>query len=125
MGELLKRRFGPAYVRIGFAFDRGTITAFGNSLGTKTVAPAPPGTLESVLNDVGPELYLSLRTLRAGDPVTAWLDGGTLSREPGALYNESNQSAFFTVAKERDRFDALIFVAESHASSLLAGARRT
>ena len=124
MGEHLRQRYGPAYVRIGFAFDRGTITAFGGSLGTKTVAPAPPGTLESVLNGVGPEFYLSLRAMRAGDPLTAWLDGGTLSREPGAVYDESNQSAYFNVAKERDRFDALIFVAESHASSLLAGARR-
>ena len=125
MGEHLRRRFGPAYVRIGFAFDRGTITAFGGASWTKTVTPAPPGTLESVLNDVGPQLYLSLRGLGAGDPVTAWLDGGTLSREPGAMYDEQNQTALFNVSKERDRFDALIFVAQSHASSLLPGARGT
>jgi hypothetical protein len=54
--------------------------------------------------------------------VAAWLDGGTLSREPGALYDEANQNALFATLKERDRFDALIFVAESHASSLLPGA---
>ena len=123
MGEHLRRHFGPAYVRVGFAFDRGTITAGGGTVGTKNVAPAPPGTLESVLNSIGPELYLSLRTLRAGDPVAAWLDGGTLSREPGAVYSESNPAAYFAVTKARDRFDVLIFVAESHASSLLAGAR--
>jgi erythromycin esterase len=125
MGEHLRQRFGPAYVRIGFAFDHGTITAIGGgSLGTKTVAPAPPGMLESLLNGVGPEFYLSLRALAAGDPVAAWLDGGTLSREPGALYDERSQNAFFGVSKERDRFDALIFIAESHASSLLPGARK-
>jgi hypothetical protein len=78
-----------------------------------------------VLNDVGPALYLSLRTLPAGDPLTGWLDGGTQSREPGAVYTEGNPNAYFSTSKERDRFDALIFVAESHASSLLAGARRT
>ena len=125
MGEHLKRQFGPAYVRVGFAFDRGTITAFGGALGPKNVAPAPPGSLEGVLDEVGPALYLSLRTLRAGDPLAGWLDGGTLSREPGAVYTEGNPNAYFSASKERDRFDALIFVAESHASSLLAGARRT
>jgi erythromycin esterase len=125
MGEHLRRHFGPAYVRIGFAFDRGTITAVGGgSLGTQPVAAAPPGTLESVLNDVGPSLYLSLHTLRAGDPLTAWLDGGTRSREPGALYGGGDPSAWFATSKERERFDALIFIAESHASALLPGARR-
>ena len=59
--------------------DRGTITAFGGSPGTKSVR--------------------------------------------GAVYDGYNQSAHFTVSKERERFDALIFVAESHASSLPAGAR--
>jgi erythromycin esterase len=122
MGEHLRQHFGPSYVRIGFAFDRGTITAVGGRLGSQTVAPAPAGTLESVLNGIGPELYLSLRALHPGDPVAAWLDGGTLSREPGALYDEANQNALFATLKERDRFDALIFVAESHASSLLPGA---
>jgi erythromycin esterase len=124
MGEHLRRHFGPAYARIGFAFDRGTITAFGGTLGTKIVPPAPSDTLESVLNDVGPSFYLSLRTLRAGDPLTAWLDGGTLSREPGAVYEDGNPRAQFSRSKERERFDALVFVAESHASALLPGARR-
>jgi erythromycin esterase len=124
MGEHLRQHFGPAYVRVGFAFDRGAITAYGgNGLGAKNVVAAPPGTLESVMNEVGPRLYLSLRTLPGGDPLTAWLDGGTLSREPGAVYDERNQNAYFASSKERDRFDALIFVAESHASALLAGAR--
>ncbi len=123
MGEHLREHFGPAYVPIGFAFDRGTITAFGGTLRSQTVSPAPAGMLESVLNDVGPELYLPLRALPSGDPLARWLDGGTLSREPGALYDENNQIAFFAPSKERERFDALIFVAESHASSLLPGAR--
>jgi erythromycin esterase len=125
VGSYLARRFGAAYVSVGFAFDRGAVTARGpHGIRPTAVAASPPGTLESVLRDVGSQFYLSLRSLRSGDPAAAWLDGGTLSRDIWAFYfTETSAGLSFAVVTERGRFDTLIFVAQSHPTAAFVTAR--
>ena len=122
LGSQLHRRYASGFVRIGFRLYDGAITGSAiDAVRTITIAPAPPDTLESVLDRVGPRLYLSLRALATGDPVAAWLDRSTVSREfSGLIPGESGAGAAFSAVKERERFDALVFIAHSHPSSLLA-----
>jgi erythromycin esterase-like protein len=125
LGSSLARRFGRSYAAIGFAFDRGSVTVRGpNGIRPANVTPAPEGTLESVLRDAGDRFYLSLRSLRRDDPLGAWLDGETLSREISPFYFvETSAGLDYTDAIERERFDALIFIAQSRPTSAFRTAR--
>ena len=119
LGSSLAGRFGKAYAAIGFAFDRGSVTVRGpNGIRPANVAPAPEGTLESVLRDAGERFYLSLPSLQPGDPLREWLGGETLNRDISPFsFVETAAGLDFTDAIERERFDALIFIAQSHPTS--------
>ncbi len=118
LGSRLNERFGKGYVRIGFAFDRGAVSATNDRLGPTSVAPAPRGTMEELLNSVGTRFYVPLRSLRASDPAARWFEGDTLGREVPSWFVDSSAALVFARWKQRSRFDALIFVSESHASAV-------
>ncbi|WP_074313300.1 erythromycin esterase family protein [Singulisphaera sp. GP187] len=75
MGTALERIIGDRHILIGFASHRGEFQARGLNEGKPdtsvvenvTVGPAKPGSVDSLLSDVGPPLFaLDLRKLRGG-----------------------------------------------------------
>ncbi len=120
MGSYLHARIGTQYYRLGFAFDRGSIRAFqcGAGVGPRDVAPALADSLEGLLREVGARYFLDLDALPASS-LRAWLDGGTLEREIGALYSARTDNGFYLSTNVRARFDGLIFIEQSHAAVAL------
>ena len=77
-----------------------------------------------MLREAGDRFYLSLRSLRSGEPLSEWLGGETLSRDISPFFFvETSAGLNFTDAIERERFDALIFIAQSRATSAFPSAR--
>ena len=120
MGAWLHERRGAAYYRLGFAFDRGSVRAMQRNglLGVQEVAAALPDSLEGLFRNAGDRYFVDLDTLPGGT-LRTWLDGGTLLRSVGALYDASTPKAFYEVEHVRQAFDGLIFVAETHAAQAI------
>jgi erythromycin esterase len=120
MGSYLYARYGAQYYRLGFAFDRGSIRAFqgGEGVGPRDVAPALADSVEGLLREAGARYFLDLDGLPASS-LRAWLDGGTLEREIGALYSAKTDNGFYLTVNLRERFDGLIFIEQSHAAVAL------
>jgi erythromycin esterase len=114
MGAWLRDRFKGDYYRMGFAFDRGAVRAFSaGKLSNQTVPPAAPDALEGLLREAGPRYFVDLDGL-SNNALRRWLDNGPIEREVGAVYDTDRDAAYYLSTHVRQRFDGLIFIAESH-----------
>jgi erythromycin esterase len=121
MGTWLKDRHGKDFYRLGFAFDHGTIRAFRpqHGLDIQTVPAALPNSVEAMLREDGSLVFVNLRDLPQG-VLLDWLNGAVWQREVGAVWDPSYADNYYTTVKLAQRFDGLIFVAESHATQAIA-----
>ena len=116
-GKILAERLAKDYVAIGFAFGQGSFRAVEPGRGPRTVTlgPAPPGSLDGALSRAQlPLLAIDLRL--ATGAVSTWLHTPTTARAVGAVYDVARPDAFFDVTPPAERFDALIFVANTTAT---------
>ena len=115
MGSHLKKKYGAAYVNIGFVFGEGSFQAIGMSdqsgLKEWTLGPAPEIDVSTAFSRTGKDLLaLDLRTLPKG-AVRDWFSSPHPMRETGAVFStEANMSQPMTLTK---RFDAVIFIAKT------------
>jgi erythromycin esterase len=123
MGVHLRRMYGGEMVIFGFAFDQGSFRAVeipfrsGKGLRDFTVAPAPQGSLDATLAQVGVPLYaVDFRRVPPGGPVAEWIASPHLSRSVGAVYSDSTANNFFAPILVAKDFDAILFVENTHAA---------
>ena len=123
MGGYLAEMVGGAQRVIGTSFDRGSFLARGYPAGEltdHTVPAAPPGSFDAVLAQAGlPLLALDLADApRQG--AAAWLASEMPMRQIGGIYGfpgDNKLGVTYThTIRPRDRFDAVMFVAETTAT---------
>lgn len=124
MGRHLRRMFGDDLVVIGILFNQGAFRAKsgGPDIAAIEIGPAPKGTIENSLSKVGHDmLIVDLR--RATDLVDQWLQSKSLTREAGTRYSDPNSMIRSCILGRR--FDAVIFVDTTTASTITAAWRRS
>lgn len=106
MGNYLSRRYGDAYLAVGFTFHAGTYAAYGPR-NYYPAEPSYPGTYEHYLNRAKYRQYAL--DLRPAHPVGEWL------RRPLALRDlgPEPQNNQFRQINLTEHFDVLIFLKES------------
>jgi erythromycin esterase len=116
MGTFLRRRYGPQFYSVGYAFRGGEVRAVeNNALAVHAVAPSPEGTGDAVLAAAAiPEFFLDLRRLPAASPLARWLAEPHLFHQIGVFWSEP-----LVPQAPASLYDALIFVTESHPTSPL------
>jgi erythromycin esterase-like protein len=117
VGQLVRERFGPDVVLVGFSTHRGTVTAasgWGEPAERKTVRPALEGSYEALFHEAGTDrLLLNLRapqTLREG------LRQPRLQRAIGVIYRpETERWSHYFEARLSEQFDAVLHFDETRA----------
>jgi erythromycin esterase-like protein len=117
VGQLIRQKYGPECVLIGFTTYCGTVTAASNWGGPaerKRVRPAMPGSYESLFHDSGiPALLL---TLRSDTHVTSGLREPMLERAIGVIYRpESEIESHYFQARIANQFDAILHFDQTRA----------
>ena len=120
MGRVLHDMLGPAYVPVGFVFNRGSFRAGlipGGPVQEFTVGPGPDDSLDRVLADVGhPVFAVDLRRVPASGPVAAWMATQPATRSIGAGYAHDRDARFWRRSDPRQSFDVLVFVDDTTAA---------
>jgi erythromycin esterase len=124
MGGYLEEMVGRAQRVIGTAFDRGAFQARTYPTGEfadHSVSAAAPGSFDAVLAQAGLPLFaLDLANAPRDGPVAAWLASEMQMRSIGGIWGfpEGNKLgvAYTVPIKPRERFDAVMFVAETSAT---------
>jgi erythromycin esterase-like protein len=116
MGAFLREMYGSQMVVLGFAFNRGSFQAVGQSAGRSTslqrhtVSAANAGTFDATLATAGlPIFALDLRHPAAG-AATSWVETAQQTRWVGAVFNASIPAMYMGTITPRKTFDAIFFV---------------
>ena len=75
MGSHLAAALGDAYVCVAFSFEQGAYTAYDpefGGVGASVAGPAPAGTVDRLLAEVGPDVFLLDLRDAAGSAVEPW-----------------------------------------------------
>ena len=117
LGQLVRQRYGPEAVLIGFTTHRGTVTAastWGGPAEHKRVRPALPDSYEALFHDLGlPRFSLILRD---GGKALRELRQPRLERAIGVIYlPESERTSHYFSARLADQFDAVLHFDETRA----------
>ncbi|HWI16534.1 MAG TPA: erythromycin esterase family protein [Vicinamibacterales bacterium] len=115
LGQLLRQRYGQDAQSIGFTTFDGTVTAapdWDAEAERKVVRAALPGSIESVLHEVGiPQFVLHLHDERLAGFATPLLE-----RAIGVIYRpQTERQSHYFHARVAEQFDALIHVDRSTA----------
>jgi len=125
MGYHLAQKLGEDYTTFGFTFLDGSFTATGNrGLTSYDAAPAFPGTLEYLLNQLNEPIFiLDLKKIKSDNfKDTEWLMEWLANRRIGAIAGFSYRRVGpmggtphldFQERKVTDDFDYLIFIKTS------------
>ena len=127
MGVHLRKSFGEQLRVLGFAFDRGLVTASELKQGKPSqsklamaVPPSRPDTLEALLRAAGvPRAILDLRTLPTSGALGEWLGGSQPIRSIGWGFDPEHAAVSYQSYVLQQAFDALIFLEETTATTLL------
>jgi erythromycin esterase-like protein len=116
IGELLRKEFGGENVFItGFGSYRGTVTtsdAWGGQAVTVAVPPSQKGSWEEMLHHIRTgSLYIRCYNLRNDVSLLKWIP----QRALGAVYQASKDSQVYVPSVIPWRYDAFIFIDETHA----------
>jgi erythromycin esterase-like protein len=115
VGQLVRERFGPAAVSIGFTTYTGTVTAASDwdaPAERKRVVPALAGSYEALLHEVGhPRMLLPL-----GAEAPAGLHEPRLERAIGVIYRpETERASHYFHARLPQQFDVVLHFDETRA----------
>jgi erythromycin esterase-like protein len=117
LGQLVRQRYGPEAVLIGFTTYQGTVTAastWGGPAEHKRVRPALPDSYEALFHDVG--LPRFLLTLRDGGKALRELRQPRLERAIGVIYlPETERISHYFSARLADQFEAVLHFDETRA----------
>jgi erythromycin esterase len=119
MGSYLKQMFGKQVVSFGFAFNQGSFRAVetGKGLHDFTVGPAPEGSWDEALAATGiPIFALDLRRVPVQGPAVRWLQEDHSSRSIGAVYSDATAHVYWSDTRQRNAFDAVLFVEKTTAA---------
>jgi erythromycin esterase len=123
MGGYLDEMVGRAQRVIGTSFDRGSFLARGypgGELTDHTVPAAPRGSFDAVLAQAGLPLLAFDLTGAPREGPAAWLASEMSMRSIGGIYGFPSDNKLGVVythtIRPRDRFDAVMFVAETTAT---------
>jgi erythromycin esterase-like protein/predicted phosphoribosyltransferase len=117
VGQLVRERYGPNAVSVGFTTYTGTVTAASDWDGPaqrKHVRPALAGSYERLFHEIGmPRVLLSLRT---DLDLSSALAGPRLERAIGVLYlPETERASHYFHARLPEQFDFVLHFDETRA----------
>ena len=127
MGSRLHELLGRGHLVVGFAFNRGSFQAIehGRGLVDHTVAPAPEGSLDSVLAAADiPTFLLDLSSVPATGQVADWLASEPVSRSVGAVYSAEHEQKYLEAVDPRRAYDVVAFVETTTAARPNQSGRR-
>jgi len=117
VGQLVRERFGPRAVLVGFSTYTGTVTAasdWGEAAERKRVRPALRGSYEALFHEVGTPRFLLV--FREDGRLTDGLREPRLERAIGVIYRpETERLSHYFHARLPDQFDALLHFDETRA----------
>lgn len=125
MGSHLAAALGDAYVCVAFSFEQGAYTAYDpefGGVGASVAGPAPAGTVDRLLAEVGPDVFLLDLRDAAGSAVEPWFLAPRRFRAVGAV--AVHDAGSFAPATLGEEFDGVIFVRRSTPSRRLPRAGR-
>lgn len=110
VGQLVRERFGPQAVLVGFSTHGGTVTAASDWEGPaerKTVRPALHGSYEALFHELGGRNFML--NLRDDAAVARALDKPRLQRAIGVIYRpETERLSHYFHARLPQQFDAIL-----------------
>ena len=119
---VLREKFGGRMYAVGFAFDRGQVSAVGvesgesRGLGVYTAPPSPEGSGDAILSAAGiPQFFLNMASLPVGGALARWLAGMHLFHDLGAYWVIDDPDASLQPEEISKSYDGLLFVEEIHA----------
>jgi erythromycin esterase-like protein len=117
LGQLVREKWGPDAVLVGFTTHHGTVSAasdWGSPVERKNVPPALPGSWEALLHESG--LGRFLLTFPRGAELTRSFRDQKLERAIGVIYRpETERASHYFAARLSDQFDAVVHFDESRA----------
>lgn len=119
LGGRLADTFGPSYYAVATAFFEGEVRAQRGKEGVvvNSLAGARPGSLDAMLNGIGPHAYFA--DLRQARQDAAWariVDGQGVLRGVGAAYEPENEARTYRPTNLGTQFDAVVFIRKVAAS---------
>jgi erythromycin esterase-like protein len=116
VGQLVRERYGPQAVLVGFTTHEGTVTAASDWHGAaerKRVRPSLPGSYEALFHEVGlARFYLPL----GRQNTVPELEEPRLERAIGVIYlPETERASHYFYACLPDQFDALLHIDRTRA----------
>jgi erythromycin esterase-like protein len=117
VGQLVRDRYGPQAVLVGFGTHHGWVTAatdWDDPPHRKRVRDGLPGSWEDLLHQAGTERFLL--TLRGNEPLRQLAAPPRLQRAIGVIYRpETERQSHYFETRLPDQFDALIHIDATHA----------
>jgi erythromycin esterase-like protein len=117
VGQLVREKYAPDCVLIGFTTHHGTVTAATDWDGTaerKTVRPALPGSYERTFHALPIRRFLL--TFAGATPPSDAIRVSRLERAIGVIYRpETERASHYFLARLADQFDAVIHFDETRA----------
>jgi erythromycin esterase-like protein len=128
LGQLCRERYGDEAVLVGFGTHTGTVAAasdWDGPMEIKQVLPSRDDSHEHCLFKTGlPRFMLDLQAARRG-PLRDYLAKSRLERFIGVIYRPDTELlSHYASACLADQFDALVWIAETHAVTPLPGEHR-
>jgi erythromycin esterase-like protein len=117
VGQLVREKYGPEAVLVGFTTYTGTVTAASDwdaPAERKQVRPGLPGSYEALFHDTG--LPYFLLPLRSGGPAADALREPRLERAIGVIYRpQTERLSHYLEARLPGQFDAVIHIDDTRA----------
>lgn len=131
LGDLLADRFGGSYAPLALEFGTGSVhmrrldaDLASGDLVTKTVEPAPAGSLPWCLSATGHQvLVVNLRDRRSQPTLDDWLDRNQVEHGIGWTHTESSQ--YYEQSLLAQKYDGVAFVRSSSPTHPTPNAHRT
>jgi erythromycin esterase-like protein len=117
VGQLVREKYGPAAVLVGFTTHHGTVTAasdWGGVAERKRVRPTLPGSHEALFHSILAAPFLL--TWHGNGAAKAALRDARLERAIGVIYRpETERMSHYFQARLADQFDAVLHLDETRA----------
>lgn len=120
VGQLVREKYGPSSIAVGFGTHRGTVTAahaWDGEPKFMRVPPAREGSYEHTFGRLGsPAFYLPLARIPHDDPAAGWLHETRGERAIGVVYDPAREHhGNYVPTRLAARYDAYLFFANTFA----------